>query len=172
MLYNVTVIADEDNKKAISLQFAKKEAVLHKKETGIYCLRSNRNDLDAKTLWETYTMLTDLESAFRSLKSELGFRPVYHQYEHRIDGHLFISILAYHLLHTIRYQLKAQGIHHSWDTVRKILNRQYRITSTIQLSDEKSATIRKTSSPTAEQLEIYQALKITSTPGKIIKSFI
>lgn len=172
MLYTVTVIADKDNSKAIDVQYAKKESVLHKKETGIYCLRSNRHDLDAKTLWETYTMLTDLEGAFRSLKSELGFRPVYHQQEHRIDGHLFISILAYHLLHTVRYQLKAKEINHSWDNLRKILSRQYRITSTIQLADGKSATIRKTSSPTAEQLEIYKTLNITSMPGKIIKTFI
>ena len=54
-------------------------------------------------------MLTDLEAVFRSLKSELGLRPIYHHKTDRVSGHLFISVLAYHLVHTIRYQLKACG---------------------------------------------------------------
>ena len=144
----------------------------HKKETGIYCLKSNRKDLDEQTLWETYTMLTDLEAAFRSLKTELGFRPVYHQKEEQIDGHLFISILAYHLLHTIRYQLKNCEIHDSWNILRKVLSRQYRVTSNLQLEDGRSVNIRKTSQPTADQMEIYKALGISSLPGKIVKTFI
>jgi transposase len=172
MLYTITVTPDENKVNAIAINWTKKEHVLHKKETGIYCLKSSRKDLSAQELWETYTMLTDLESAFRSLKTELGFRPVYHQKEERIDGHLFISILAYHLLHTIRYQLKDHGIHYSWDTLRKQLSRQYRITSTLQLKDGRSVNIRKTSLPTAEQMEIYKALGISNLPGKVVKTFI
>ena len=171
MLYSIAVTADEDKKNATAINWEKKENILHKKETGIYCLKSSRKDLDAKTLWETYTMLTDLEAAFRSLKTELGFRPVYHQKEERIDGHLFISILAYHLLHTIRYQLKAHGIHDGWDNLRKVLRRQYRVTSNLQLEGGRSVNIRQTSSPTAEQMDIYKALGISSLPGKIIKTY-
>ncbi len=172
MLYTITVTPDENKVNAIAINWTKKEHVLHKKETGIYCLKSSRKDLSAQELWETYTMLTELEAAFRSLKTELGFRPVYHQKEERIDGHLFISILAYHLLHTIRYQLKDHGIHYSWDTLRKQLSRQYRITSTLQLKDGRSVNIRKTSLPTAEQMEIYKALGISNLPGKVVKTFI
>ena len=172
MLYTITATPDSEKQNVIEITWERKNGALHKKETGVYCLRSNRHDLDGKILWETYTMLTDLEGAFRSLKTELGFRPVYHQKEERIDGHLFISILAYHLLHTIRYQLKAHNINDSWDSLRKILNRQYRITSNLQLEDGRAVNIRKTSSPTAEQIEIYKALGISSLPGKIIKTFI
>lgn len=172
MLYTITVTPDENKVNAIAINWTKKEHVLHKKETGIYCLKSSRKDLSAQELWKTYTMLTELEAAFRSLKTELGFRPVYHQKEERIDGHLFISILAYHLLHTIRYQLKDHGIHYSWDTLRKQLSRQYRITSTLQLKDGRSVNIRKTSLPTAEQMEIYKALGISNLPGKVVKTFI
>ncbi|MFT6242005.1 MAG: transposase, partial [Akkermansiaceae bacterium] len=57
-----------------------------------YKLRTTLTDWDDETLWRTYTMLTDLESVFRSLKSELGMRPVYHQKEDRCDGHLFITV--------------------------------------------------------------------------------
>ena len=61
---------------------------------GVYKLRTTLTDWDDETLWRTYTMLTDLESVFRSLKSELGMRPVYHHKEDRCDGHLFITVLA------------------------------------------------------------------------------
>ncbi len=172
MLYNVEVIADIEKTNVLEVRFNKKPDAIHKKECGIYCLRSNRKDLDAKSLWETYTMLTDLESAFKSLKTELGLRPVYHQKEERVDGHLFISILAYHLLHTIRYQLKQHGINESWDTLRTILNRQYRVTSTMQMQDNRTIIVRKTSQATGEQIEIYKALGISSLPGKIIKTYV
>ena len=73
----------------------------------VYCIRTNQ-DRDEKTLRSTYTMLTDVEAVFRSLKSELGLRPVFHQQTDRVTGHLFISVLAYHLIHAIRYRLKKQ----------------------------------------------------------------
>ena len=53
---------------------------------GVYCLRSNEVDWDEEKLWRTYPMRTDLESVFRSLKSELGLRPVFHSKEMRGTG--------------------------------------------------------------------------------------
>jgi transposase len=76
-------------------------------------LRTNQNDWSEVTLWRTYTMLTDLEAVFRSLKSELGLRPIYHRLENRVNGHIFITLLAYHAVQTLRAQLKAQDIHDS-----------------------------------------------------------
>ena len=115
-------------------------------------------------------MLTEVEAAFRSLKTELGFRPVFHQKEARVDGHLFISVLAYHLLHTIRYQLKANHISTSWQGIRELLSTQMRITTTMMCEDGKKLSIRKTALPTPEQLEIYTALGIDTTPGEAEKS--
>ena len=81
---------------------------------GVYCLRTNELRWDAATLWQTYTLLTDLEAVFRSLKSELGLRPVYHHKEDRADGHLFITVLAYQAVQVLRRKLKLQGINASW----------------------------------------------------------
>jgi len=89
---------------------------------GIYCLRSSETDRDAQKLWRTYTMLTDLESVFRSLKSELGLRPVFHHKEERADGHLFITVLAYQFVQIIRRQLHDKGINASWRTLRQWLS--------------------------------------------------
>jgi hypothetical protein len=68
---------------------------------GVYCLRTSHADWDESLLWNTYTMLTDLEAVFRSLKSELGLRPIHHQITDRVAGHLFITVLAYHLVHSM-----------------------------------------------------------------------
>ena len=77
---------------------------------GVYCLRTTLVELDNATLWRTYAMLTNLESVFRSLKTDLGLRPVFHQIDRRVEGHLFITVLAYHFVQTLRLQLKAKGI--------------------------------------------------------------
>ncbi len=89
-------------------------------------------------------MLTDLESVFRSLKSELGLRPVFHHKTDRVSGHIFISVLAYHLVHTLRFQLKAQGIHLSWNGLRQKLMGQDRVTVQLKRKDGKTLHIRKT----------------------------
>lgn len=166
--YEVSVETDEEKTLVIVINWSKK-GIPVTKEKGIYCLRSNRCDLDAETLWKTYTMLTELEAAFRSLKSELGLRPIYHQKENRIDGHLFISTLAYHLLHTIRYQLKESGIGKSWERIRNIFSTQCRITTTFQHENGKTVEIRKTTSPDTNQRLMYEALNIKTHPGKTQK---
>lgn len=170
--YFYTVDIEADDKKIVTdLTWKKSEDIIELKNKGIYCLRTNRMDLDAQTFWNMYVMLTDLESAFRSLKSELGLRPIYHQKEKRIDGHLFISTLAYHLLHTIRYQLKQKNIHESWQSLRALLSTHCRITSTLQLENGKTMQLRKTSSPNAEQANIYKLLGIDRQPVKSRKVY-
>ncbi len=61
---------------------------------GVHCLRSNILDWDAERMWRTCMTLTEVESVFRALKSELGLRPVYHQKPHRADGHLLADLSA------------------------------------------------------------------------------
>ena len=96
--YAIEVDKDEQSGNATALRWSRitaEEGTL----PGVYCLRTNQAQWDDETLWRTYTMLTDLEAVFRSLKSELGLRPVFHHKSERVDGHLFISVLAYHLVH-------------------------------------------------------------------------
>jgi transposase len=74
---------------------------------GYYLMRSNLTAEDPEVLWKLYVQLTQIESVFRSLKSELGIRPIYHQKEHRIDAHIFIAFLAYCLQVTLKNRLMA-----------------------------------------------------------------
>jgi len=132
---------------------------------GVYKLRTTLTDWDDETLWRTYSMLTDLESVFRSLKSELGMRPVYHHKEDRCDGHLFITVLAYQAVQVIRRKLKDHGINESWSTLREKLNQQCRITATFKQRDGKTLHIRQATRPEEELGDIYKKLGLSPDPG-------
>ena len=133
---------------------------------GVYCLRSNCLDWDEATLWSTYIMLTDLEAVFRSLKSELGLRPVFHHNKDRVRGHLFISVLAYHIVHTIRFQLKASEIDLSWASLRRQLCTQQRVTVELKRADGRTIHVRRATRPEPRQQVIYDALGIDPRPGR------
>ena len=139
---------------------------------GVYCLRTNELTWDAERLWRTYTMLTDLEAVFRSLKSELGLRPIYHRTEARVDGHLFISVLAYQFVQLIRRRLRAHGISERWSTLRDILAGQCRVTATFRRADGRTLHVRKATRAEPAQLAIIQALGSDPSPGGIQKMLV
>jgi transposase len=117
--YKITVKKDPKTNKAKSIKWSHKET---DKTSGVYCLRTDREDLDVKQIWDIYTMLTDIEDAFRCMKSELGLRPIYHQKEARCDGHIFITVIAYHIMQTIRHKLRQRGVRFCWTTIRRQLS--------------------------------------------------
>ncbi len=75
-IYNIKIIPDNKKYYARAIEYQNNKELQKNKQGGIYCLSSNRSDLTAAQLWHTYAMLTEIESAFRSLKSELGIHPV------------------------------------------------------------------------------------------------
>lgn len=171
--YEVTVTADAESNKAVAMAWKRLEKP-HSQAThpGVYCLRANFTDWDDQSLWDTYTMLTDLEGVFRSLKSELGLRPIYHRKEKRVNGHLFITLIAYHLVQTLRCQLKAKGIHDSWQTLRAKMENQQRVTVVLQREDGKTIHLRKTTRAEPHQKNIYDALGISVQPGPAQKTIV
>jgi len=110
---------DDQHKKVIAITWEQKpvEGTMLT-DPGVYCLRTNELNWDEATLWRTYTMLTDVEAVFRSLKSELGLRPIYHHKEERTEGHLFITVLAYQAVQVIRQRLKSADINLNWKSLR------------------------------------------------------
>jgi transposase len=167
--YKVTVEKDSETDKAKSITWSRKKT---EKTSGIYCLRTNRKDLNEKQIWDIYTMLTDIEDAFRCMKSELGLRPIFHQKEARCDGHIFITVIAYHLLHTIRFKLRQRGVRFCWTTIRKQLSTQVRITTTMKRKDNKVVHIRKSSKAESSHQVIYDALNLSHQPGRVVKTIL
>ena len=163
--YRIEVIADKEKNNAIRIEWQREPQGDQKdKLCGVYCLRTNISDWSEEQLWTTYIMLTEIEATFRSFKTELGLRPVYHHKEDRVTGHLFITLLAYHLVHTLRYQLKQQGIHLSWESIRNIMSTQQRITITLPTDNNKTIHLRTTTKAEIRQKQIYDALNIKTDP--------
>ena len=168
--YEVTVVPDDTGTKAAAITWTKNPVTGSMlTDPGVYCLRSNETTWDAPTLWRTYMMLTDLEAVFRSLKSELGLRPVFHQKEDRTDGHLLITVLAYQMVQVIRRKLAAQGDHLSWNGLREILGVQQRVTATFRQRDGRTLHVRKATVAEPALRRIYDALAINPAPGGVQK---
>ena len=169
--YEITLDTDEGGHKVKEIKWEKKPvAGTMLTDPGVYCLRSSEVDWDEEKLWRTYTMLTDLEGVFRSLKSELGLRPVYHHKEGRSDAHLFITVLAYQAVQVIRRQLEAKGIHRRWTSLRETLSVQRRVTASFTRKDGRTLHIRKATRPEVDLQSIYTALGVDPLPGGAVRS--
>jgi transposase len=102
----------------------------------------------------------------------LGLRPIYHHKEERVNGHIFITLIAYHLVQTLRVQLKTEDCHDSWQTIRRKVENQQRITVTLQREDGKTIHLRKATKAEPQQSDLYKMLGISEQPGGIKKTLI
>ena len=133
---------------------------------GGYLLKTDRKDLSNSEIWRTYLMLTRVENAFRDMKGPLAIRPIFHQMDARVETHIFICILAYHLLVAIEKLLQDAGIFSSWETIKKELGTHQIVTASMQAHDGRTLLIRQATNPNPPQILIYQALKV---PAQIIR---
>ena len=133
---------------------------------GCYLLKTNRKDLSGDELWRIYVLLTRAETAFRDMKSPLAERPIFHHLEQRVDAHIFVCVLAYHLLIAIEKTLLDQGIHTSWPTVRDTLKTHQVCTIVLPTSDGSILRIRKAGAPDTDVLDLYRHLAL---PEAVIK---
>ena len=131
---------------------------------GLYILKTDRKDLAMEQLWHLYMMLQQVERSFRYLKSNLGIRPVYHRLERRSDGHIFISILAYHLLHTIEHLRAAHGDSRSWPTLNAELDTHRALTVQMDDASGRRHHLRLATRPTEAQKQIYRMLRLSDHP--------
>ena len=163
--YEITVETDEAEERVVRVNWTYEAQPNTMASTpGVYCLRTNMLDMEAEALWRTYVMLTDLESVFRSLKSELGLRPIYHRTDRRTEGHLFITVLAYQVVQVIRLRLRQKGLTLSWSRLRERLSSQTRASFSQKQQDGKTVQTRVTSDPDIYQREIYLALGLNPVP--------
>jgi hypothetical protein len=132
------------------------------KSSLILCRSNLKTDhtLDAAQTWSLYMTLLQAEEGFCALKSTLGMRPNFHQLENRVEGHIFISVLAYHLLTWVREKLRDQGDLRDWMTIRHLLSTHMLATTSLALEDGRVLHLRKPTIPDAEQAAVYQRLGI------------
>ncbi len=155
-----------DNGKGVvtSINCSHKTGIDPDKKGGIYFLRTSLDEKDEKTLWLIYNVIREIESTFRVLKTELDLRPVYHKTDEASMAHLNLGLLAYWLVATIRYQLKQKGYNHDWREIRRVMNSQKCVTTSITNINNQIISIRKCTEPTDKVRQIYDLLGFKHVP--------
>lgn len=168
--YDINVTLDETTQKATDVTWTKKPIRQDRNVlAGCYVIETTHKELAAKEIWELYMTLTNVEYSFRSLKTDLGLRPVYHQNAERTKGHLFISVLAYHLLINIERRLRECGDIRKWSTIKKELSTHQRTTVIFTDSDNVIHHVRVSGKPELMHQEIYKLLNVKDITKRIHK---
>ena len=150
---------ESDRKQVSSKELAEKKAIAEKLD-GTYVMKTDRKDMTADEIWRTYILLTRVEDAFRDIKSPLMERPIFHHLKNRTQTHIFLCVLAYHLLAAIEHRFLQQGIHTSWWTLRQELRTHQVVTVVLPTTDGRTMRIRKGTVPEPRHREIYSILGI------------
>jgi transposase len=159
--YNITVTQDNGTASDVTWEIIAKKNM---PEDGVYFLRTSLQKTDERTLWKIYNTLSELEASFRTLKTDLNLRPIFHKLDKTTEAHLFLGILAYSLVASIRYRLKAKKINHDWRNIVRIMNTQKVVVTTMKNEKKQTILIKACSQPRAQVLEIYTALKYKPMP--------
>ena len=134
---------------------------------GCYIIESSHANMSAKEIWKLYMTLTRVESAFRSMKETLGLRPVYHQTAERSEAHLFITVLAYHLLATVENLMTNQDDTRTWETLRTVMSTLMRGTVTMRNDCGATYSLRVSGEPESVHQDVLHKLGINELPKTV-----
>lgn len=166
--YNLHYDAEQQN---LSWREETDKKGIAEKLDGSYLLKTDRLDMTADEIWRTYILLTRVEAAFRAMKSPLMERPIFHRLQHRVQAHIFLCVLAYHLLAAIEKRFLDQGVHTSWWTIRQQLSTHQVVTVVLPAANGKILRVRKGGTPEPIHREIYKTLKIPEEVIRPVKSW-
>jgi transposase len=161
---------DAESKGLRFLEKAEKKAVAEELDGG-YLLKTDRQDMEAEEIWRTYMLLTRAESAFRDMKSPLRERPIFHHLAHRTQAHIFLCVLAYHLLVAIEHTLREAGDHRSWETIREELSTHQVVTVVLPTTSGEELHIRRATKAEANHQDIYRKLRIPEEPMRPVRTW-
>ncbi len=157
--YEVKVIKKKESPNAEKIQIRKMSAYDECTEaSGGYVLRTSHTDWDCETIARTYWRLGEIEQTFRTMKSELGLRPIYHRDKLRVEAHLSLSILAFHMVHLIRSKLHIHEIHDSWGTLKVRLNHQTRVTTVLPQNKTHCILLKQDANLKPFQRKVFKAM--------------
>lgn len=128
---------------------------------GHYLLRTNLSAEDPAVLWQRYMQLTQIEAAFKCLKSDLGIRPVYHQLEHRVEAHILIAFLAYCLTVTLKHRLQMQAPGLTPRVVLEKLASIQMLDVSFPTTDGRTLTMPRYTEPELEHTILLHQLKLS-----------
>ena len=127
---------------------------------GAYLLRTNLRGENAQALWSQYMQLTEVEAAFRALKSELSIRPLFHQLERRVKAHVLVAFLGYAMWVTLKHLLKRWQSELSPAKALELLATLHSADIVLPTTDGREIRLRRITEPTSEQKQLLQQLRI------------
>src|SRR6266852_5769437 len=158
-LYEMAIKDSKEGARLVWRQKPEQQQWLEARE-GAYLLRTNLTGNGAADLWKKYMQLTEVEAAFRTLKSELAIRPLFHQLEKRVKAHVLVAFLGYALLVTLKHLLKRVGSEHSPAKVLKRLSELYSVDIVLPTMEGREIWLRRTSKLDEEQQKILYQLQL------------
>lgn len=154
--------ADEEvTRQTFRFSTNKKKLRQAEQRDGHYLLRSNLTGEDPGVLWERYIQLTRIEAAFKTMKGELGLRPIYHQLGHRVEAHILVAFLAYCLLVTLKNRLQALAPGLTPRAVLETLAPMQMLDVTFPTTDGRRLIMPRYTQPTPEQKLLLHQLQLT-----------
>jgi hypothetical protein len=173
-LYQVSV---RDTAEGVRLFWQMKEdrKTWRESREGAYLLRTNLRAETAEELWSKYMQLTEAETSFRALKSELSIRPLFHQLEPRVKAHVMVAFLGYALWVTLKHLLQrrpemvpapfASGVTnaHPLSPMRALtlLSTLHSADIVLPTTDGCEIRLRRITEPTSEQKLLLHQLNIS-----------
>ena len=156
----------EAQKKKIvtAIRWAIKKDIDINARSGVYFLRTSLESNQEEMVWQFYNTIREIESTFRTLKTDLDLKPIYQQKDESTLAHLHLGLLAYWLVNTIRHQLKKDEIHSGWKEIVRTMNTQKAVTTLAQNIYDEVIMIRRCSEPNPQVRRIYDALKYKYAP--------
>jgi hypothetical protein len=131
---------------------------------GSYLLRTNVRGHDGASLWGMYMQLTWVEAAFKSMKSDLAIRPIYHQVEPRVEAHILVAFLGYCLMATLRKKLEVHAPGLSPKAVLEQLASIQMLDVCLPTTDGRWLIMPRYTEPEADQLALLEKLRLTLPP--------
>ncbi len=158
-LYEMAIRDSKEGARLVWRQKPEQQQWLEARE-GAYLLRTNLTGNGAADLWKKYMQLTEVEAAFRTLKSELAIRPLFHQLEKRVKAHVLVAFLGYALLVTLKHLLKRGSSECSPAKVLKRLSELYSVDIVLPTIEGREIWLRRITKLDDEQQRILYQLQL------------
>jgi len=154
----------EDKEKRIVTNITWTRVKTKERPKGEYFLRYSKEAVSEQEVWDIYNLTRDIESVFRTLKTDLDIRPIYHQKDAYIEPHIWLGIIAYQIVNYTKKRLEENNINDSWTKIKeKMCSMQSSIVSVNNDKNEK-LYIKLCTRPTKYQQDIFTALNFENRP--------
>jgi len=154
----------EDKKKGVITDITWERIKERERPKGEYFLRYTKTAVSEDDIWDVYNLTRDVESVFRTLKTDLDIRPIYHQKDTYIEPHIWLGILSYQVVNYIRRVLKNNNINYSWQSITEKMKTMQSSIVSINNKENEKIYIKLCTRPTTDQKKIFDALNFKYRP--------